>query len=445
MLCPVDHPKSLCHGSISKSLWIRFFLMNLSLFCLTSCITGGAQPMVEQVTVADQHLPTHYYWTTLGPEGTLILRTLVKDAPCPEVAIDGQKHPMARRAESTSEFPVGVCETFIKKEARDVRLGQERVALVPKNLRKIVILGDTGCRLKKTPGGIVFQACLDPNAWPFPAIAKAAAKENPDLVIHLGDYHYREAPCPEGASGCQNTPYGDNWQVWNADFFAPAAPLLPKAPWIFVRGNHELCSRAGHGWTYLLDPRPYRRNCLDQTPPYTLTLGNHLIAVLDSADDKNAQPSLDHIYPSKELLLWILTHRPFLTPTPAGEAPDAKVELPSQLRGLGKVSAIFTGHRHFMSLNQFRDHRPPELILGNSGTSLDNPDFDDRPSGAPGKKYSKTVYDGFGYLTMKNAGANSWVLVEHDRDGEPVIRCVLQESEGHKTVLNCDTHAYDGQ
>jgi hypothetical protein len=98
-----------------------------------------------------------------------------------------------------------------------------------------------------------------------------------------------------------------------------------------------------------------------------------------------------------------------------------------------------------MSLNQFRDHRPPELILGNSGTSLDSLDLDERPNGAPGKNYSKTVYDGFGYLTMEKAGANSWVLVEHDRDGEPVIRCVLQESEGHKTVLNCDTHAYDGR
>ncbi len=43
-----------------------------------------------------------------------------------------------------------------------------------------------------------------------------------------------------------------------ADFFTPTAPLLAAAPWVMVRGNHEVCNRAGQGWYRYLD-RPRRR------------------------------------------------------------------------------------------------------------------------------------------------------------------------------------------
>ena len=79
---------------------------------------------------------------------------------------------------------------------------------------------------------------------PFAALATAAAALKPDLVIHLGDYLYRETPCPASFAGCAGSPYGDNWAAWNADFFVPGAPLLAAAPWIVIRGNHEDCARA---------------------------------------------------------------------------------------------------------------------------------------------------------------------------------------------------------
>ena len=44
--------------------------------------------------------------------------------------------------------------------------------------------------------------------WPFPKIAATAAAARPDLVIHVGDYHYREAPCPAERAGCANSPSG---------------------------------------------------------------------------------------------------------------------------------------------------------------------------------------------------------------------------------------------
>jgi phosphodiesterase/alkaline phosphatase D-like protein len=58
--------------------------------------------------------------------------------------------------------------------------------------QRLVVVGDTGCRLKDEEA---FQACHDAQAWPFESIARSAARWRPDLVIHLGDYLYRESPC----------------------------------------------------------------------------------------------------------------------------------------------------------------------------------------------------------------------------------------------------------
>ncbi len=72
---------------------------------------------------------------------------------------------------------------------------------------------------------------------------------------------------------CGGTPAGDNWEAWNADFFAPAAKLLAGAPWVFTRGNHESCDRSWRGWFYYLDPRPWDGTCQEYSPPYTVKIG----------------------------------------------------------------------------------------------------------------------------------------------------------------------------
>src|SRR5438309_1335623 len=79
--------------------------------------------------------------------------------------------------------------------------------------------------------GTSVQDCNDPMSWPFATIARLAAAKHPDLVIHVGDYHYRESPCPADRLGCAGSPHGDNWAVWQKDLFDPAAPLLAAAPW----------------------------------------------------------------------------------------------------------------------------------------------------------------------------------------------------------------------
>jgi hypothetical protein len=179
------------------------------------------------------------------------------------------------------------------------------------------VLGDTGCRIK----GKELQDCANPKDWPFPKIAARAAKLKPDLVIHVGDFLYRENACPAGFAGCAGTPYGDNWPTWDVDFFTPAKPLLAAAPWVFVRGNHEDCARAGAGWLRLLGPLPFAAGapCTAHLAPYSVPTGAVNLVVMDNADapDTSVASDLVPIFRSEiaslataEAPSWLLLHRP---------------------------------------------------------------------------------------------------------------------------------------
>lgn len=149
-----------------------------------------------------------------------------------------------------------------------------------------MIVGDTGCRMK----GDTIQDCSgkgDGEPWRWAQIAATATAQKPDLIIHVGDYLYREIPCPEGNKNCEGSPYGDTWATWDIDFFEPVGDLLTAAPWIFVRGNHEDCNRAWKGWFLLLDPLPLTSenftDCAQHPDPYLVGFKDFNVAVIDSA------------------------------------------------------------------------------------------------------------------------------------------------------------------
>ncbi len=112
----------------------------------------------------------------------------------------------------------------------------------------------------------------------------------------------------------------DNWAVWQRDFFDPAAPLLAAAPWVMVRGNHEICSRGGHGWFRLVDPHPDAVECTATTSPYALHIDTLSLLMFDGADadDNKAEPAKVSVYREQiQSLLtnapahsWLLTHHP---------------------------------------------------------------------------------------------------------------------------------------
>jgi Calcineurin-like phosphoesterase len=193
--------------------------------------------------------------------------------------------------------------------------------------------GDTGCRIKlKKHGDYDTQDCK--HGWPYAKIALHAAATNPDLVIHVGDYVYREAPCPAGNTDCSNSPYGYGWESWNADFFEPSAPLLAVAPWILVRGNHETFDRAGDGWFRFLDHGKPPNECEKFGSSFVASFDDLGFVVLDSAEaadpnsvdvdedeDQDQSGSDDLVVTLKSKYqqagdnipspTWLLTHRPF--------------------------------------------------------------------------------------------------------------------------------------
>jgi len=158
-------------------------------------------------------------------------------------------------------FPVSSCEYPLPTGATSAVVAGQSLPVPKANPLKIVVIGDTGCRLQTDNG---MQSCNDhdPNGtdtpYPFAAVAAAAAAQNPDLVIHVGDYAYRDNECPAGLGyNCGGSPWGFGWDTWEADLFTPGAPLLAAAPWVMTRGNHEQCNRAGQGWYRFLDTQPF--------------------------------------------------------------------------------------------------------------------------------------------------------------------------------------------
>ena len=152
-------------------------------------------------------------------------RVVTSASSCPVLRTDRGDTPMAVRAAADSKFAL-ICSAAVPAGTKTATVSGAALPVPVADPARILVLGDTGCRLK----GAVLQACNDPAKWPFPELATAAASLKPDLVIHVGDYLYRESACPAGNQGCAGSPWGDNWTTWQADFFTPAAPLAGCRP-----------------------------------------------------------------------------------------------------------------------------------------------------------------------------------------------------------------------
>ncbi len=351
-------------------------------------ITGAsdATPLASPVAspVVSDGWPS---WVEIGPGDATIVRA-VRAETCPAIRIDGTVASMNIRAQPTADHPNVVCEATLPAGSDSVSIEGEALPLPAPEPQRIAVIGDAGCRLSAPDW---FQACDDPAAWPFERVAGAAAHWNPDLVIHVGDYVYRESPCPEGNAGCADSPFGDNWDAWNADFFAPAGTLLDAAPWVFVRGNHEDCARAGEGWFRYLDPMPMPQECETYTEPWAFHIGDVRTVVLDvaSAEDISASKDVTDAYEpifDKAVLLaagapetWLLIHRPFWSIGAGnGGIPTEWSTATYNDSGFADQTKVFdlviAGHVHMSQLLWFtpESKRAPQLIAGASGTELED-------------------------------------------------------------------------
>jgi len=330
-------------------------------------------------------------WVQLGPGKQISARAITDAAPCPTLQVDGAPRAMRTRSDPwarvgkvpSAAFPVWGCEADVPFGTALVTLDGKRLPLPPAQLRRVVVIGDTGCRLK---GESEVQDCNDPDAWPYSKIAAHASEARPELVIHVGDYHYRETACPTGRGGCQGSPFGYGWDAWNADFFLPSAPLLAAAPWLLVRGNHEDCDRAGEGWFRFLAATPLPDRCSDLTGFFISQPGDMAFVIMDGAKavDEDPDPAtviqtlrsqLSEIRAAIPSEAWLITHRPMNAMRSAfGQGPDT-IENRIQQVAIGDelplgVHLVVSGHNHFFQALDFAGLRPPQLVVGTGGDKL---------------------------------------------------------------------------
>jgi hypothetical protein len=382
------------------------------------------QPPPEMAPTADQA------WVELtdrGAEARLITATAV----CPAATIDGKTTPMTQRAGPSADFPLTLCQVLLSPGARQASIRGAVLPLPSAEPKRIVIFGDTGCRLK----GDDIQNCdrpqgLTPKDWPFARVAALAAAHHPDLVIHVGDYYYRESPCPAGRAGCAGSPWGDNWNSWNADFFAPAQPLLKIAPWVMVRGNHEDCQRGGPGWFLLLDAAAAPLTCPAESAPMVVNAGGLEFYVLDSSGtvDREApagpvakfSAQLDALKTTPPTApAWILTHRPIWGLAPVASAGpigplELKINATEQAAAKGRdfkgVQMVVSGHIHHFASFSFNGDRPPQLIVGTGGDigeTGDTPRFLDGGVDMDGMSAERFGFDRYGFLVLDKT-ATGW-------------------------------------
>ncbi|MGH7802393.1 MAG: metallophosphoesterase family protein [Thermodesulfobacteriota bacterium] len=418
---------------ISKRLFSKFIISFLiSLILLTiSCDNNTPGGIIAT-------------WIQMGSSGSIIARAITENSECPFITLDNTIQQMQVRAEpSEPDFPVLVCEILIPPNTNSAFLGDEKLHLPKTETKRIAIIGDTGCRISSSDA----QACNNPEAWPFEMIAKNVTSWEPELVIHVGDYIYREAPCPLGNSGCAGSPFGDNWETWEADFFSPASALLNSAPWVFTRGNHEMCTRAGEGWFRFLDYQTPLSNCVEFTEPFAIDIGIVRLLMLDSAsaDDFSAPPELVEIYADQIAKLselandnsWFVTHRPIWG---VGEFDDEIFTTnPTLQSSTGNslkagINLVLSGHLHLFEMLRFNEERSPQFIVGNGGTKLDStitvPLDGLEITGAIIDQ--GLIFDNFGFVTMENVG-NNWKVSVRDVKGKEIIPCEIQGN-----VASCD-------
>ena len=388
--------------------------------------------------------PDDRAWVELTGRGAE-LRLATHASACPEAQLDGRATPMAVRARPSPGFPLLLCQLGAPEGVHRASVGDWTAPLPSRHIRRVLIFGDTGCRLK----GAAVQACNDPTKWPFPLVVKMAARHRPDLVIHVGDYYYRETACPAGVAGCAGSPYGDNWTAWDADFFAAAEPLLAEAPWIFVRGNHESCSRGGEGWFRLLDAAAEPASCPAESAAFSVRIGDLALDVVDGADADDTlarhdgverfSAQLDSFGPSLARgHNWILTHRPIWGQVAVGRlGPLGPIEVPLNAteqeavrgRDLSGVQMVVSGHIHHFASFTFAGDRPAQLIVGTGGDvgeAADRPQPKASRADIDGMSADAFTFAQFGYLLLERSGAG-WAGDFRNFEDRPVAACQLRE------------------
>jgi hypothetical protein len=450
-----------------------------------------------QVNCPDDSALAETAWVEIGANNQAIARLITPYPVCPAITVDGATSPMTVRAPAValplrptstdttlaaaqtsgnskpSVFTTTTCEFSLPAGAAQATVAGINLPLPKPVVNRVVIIGDTGCRISI---GNVYQACSDPTQWPFSVIAAATAAMKPDLVLHVGDYEYRDNPCPPGNTACAGQPWGYGSDAWAADFFTPAAPLLAAAPWVMVRGNHEVCNRAGQGWYRYLDTNafdttdvktcdnPANDNTGNFNDPWAVSFGDTQFIAFDSSNAAKTayvpaafQPYTTELaeaasLSSSNLLNIFAVHHPVLGYTAANPPTVGNAALQSVMNAAfpgnyypPNTAIAIHGHVHDFQALSFSSNHPATFVAGNGGDNLDsalpttfNPNSD---LPAPNTVVNAFAYSQeFGFMVMDRVGAvgtKNWKFTSYRTDGSVIAVCSMAPSSPCSGV--CDS------
>ena len=147
---------------------------------IMSCSKQSTEPEPKSLVAVD------YAWVELGPEGKILARAITPPGECPSIQLDTNTRQMQRR--SLTPPPgfeaIQVCEFELPAGTRSASINGQNLAIPSRQPKQIVVLGDTGCRIKGTD----IQNCTGLGsgpAWNFHQVAETIAALEPDLIIHV--------------------------------------------------------------------------------------------------------------------------------------------------------------------------------------------------------------------------------------------------------------------
>ena len=402
--------------------------------------TGNTEEITSHKNTNDKgfiYAWTQYGWENISsdkekivPDPRFIIRTIVKTNNCPTALVDGVTQALVLRTKTPpTNFKYYVCEAYLalNNPIKSIILNGFSLPTPISNPETIIVVGDTGCRSAS-------QNCSPKNTynpgWYYEKIAAEAANDpqahkKPDLIVHVGDMHYRES----NNGDCAQTKNGPCWESWEADFFIPSQAFFNVAPLVMARGNHESCTRSWRGWFYFLAPEKLDTD-LDwsptscefnlgkqipdgnYTPSYSIPFDDLQILMLDTSittyddcdcfDNKKYTKlfnDLSDLYNKTNKPVWVVTHQPFWSilssngkakaSTPfssrnkyskhyiiSAMTPSTQLKPNLLKKGLlGKahtIDAVISGHIHLSEIIEFKDHRPHQIVAGASGTKLES-------------------------------------------------------------------------
>ncbi|KAF2281710.1 hypothetical protein GH714_042534 [Hevea brasiliensis] len=194
-----------------SGLTMAIALLFATRMTLGKCVSSGTTASVRlRVAACLCVLPAWsaaevlFSWSQIAVGSKLSIRAVVPSGEsCPDLHVDSRVVKMGTRAHP---------EPGVRRR-RD-------------GLARVVFVGDTGCRVSR----LLEQDCKSPTIG-LRDVLSGIANQNPDLVVHVGDYLYREVECTD-KSKCDKHFTGIDLNL-DRDWLSPLQSVSDKLVFLF--------------------------------------------------------------------------------------------------------------------------------------------------------------------------------------------------------------------